>query len=67
MCWGDVTLDFLDADERPLTAVTLHHGSSIRRWPQDALLADGVRRKILAHARDPESRRWLQHRITGLQ
>ncbi|MFE3795159.1 hypothetical protein [Nocardia tengchongensis] len=45
MCWSDVTLDFFDADERPLTAVTLHHGSTIRwpGWPQDALLADGVR------------------------
>ncbi|MTE15373.1 hypothetical protein [Nocardia aurantiaca] len=45
MCWGDVVLDFFDAAERPLTTVTLHHGYSIRwdGWPQDALLADGVR------------------------
>ncbi|BEK98884.1 hypothetical protein [Nocardia seriolae] len=45
MCWGDVALDFFGAAERPLTTVTLHHGCSIRwdGWPQDALLADGVR------------------------
>ncbi|MFJ9369323.1 hypothetical protein ACIRRA_33555 [Nocardia sp. NPDC101769] len=45
MCWGDVVLDFFDTAERPLATVTLHHGYSIRwdGWPQDALLADGVR------------------------
>ncbi|AYF72841.1 hypothetical protein D7D52_01990 [Nocardia yunnanensis] len=51
MCWGDVALDFFDATAifdataRPLTTVTLHHGSSVRwtGWAQDALLADGVR------------------------
>ncbi|MEC3916870.1 hypothetical protein [Nocardia sp. CDC160] len=45
MCWGDVALDFFDAAERALTTVTLHHGYSVRwnGWPQDALLADGVR------------------------
>ncbi|WP_040812456.1 hypothetical protein [Nocardia concava] len=45
MCWGDVTLDFFGAQDRALTTVTLHHGYSIRweGWPQDALLADGVR------------------------
>ncbi|MFJ4652506.1 hypothetical protein ACIP5Y_14680 [Nocardia sp. NPDC088792] len=45
MCWGDVALDFLAADGRPVTTVTLHHGYSLRwdGWPQDAVLADGVR------------------------
>ncbi|MBL1075946.1 hypothetical protein JK358_16230 [Nocardia sp. 2] len=45
MCWGDVTLDFHDAGDTPLTSVTLHHGYSLRwdGWPEDAVLADGVR------------------------
>ncbi|MGV9836976.1 hypothetical protein ACWDUL_22690 [Nocardia niigatensis] len=45
MCWGDVAMDFFDAAEGPLATVTLHHGYAIRwdGWPQDALLADGIR------------------------
>ncbi|QLY32649.1 hypothetical protein [Nocardia huaxiensis] len=45
MCWGDVALDFHDAAGRALTTVTLHHGYSLRwdGWPEDAVLADGVR------------------------
>ncbi|MVU81722.1 hypothetical protein GPX89_31360 [Nocardia sp. ET3-3] len=45
MCQGSVALDFLDAADRQLTTVTLHHGYSVRweGWREDALLADGVR------------------------
>lgn len=51
MCFGDVSLIFLDAAGRELTGVTLHHGDSVRwndaarwgGWRDDAILVDSER------------------------
>ncbi|MRH86687.1 hypothetical protein GFY24_04245 [Nocardia sp. SYP-A9097] len=51
MCFGDVSLVFLDTSGRELTGVTLHHGDSVRwddaarwgGWRDDAILVDSAR------------------------
>lgn len=50
MCFGDVSLVFLDTSGRELTGVTLHHGHSVRwddaarwgGWRDDAILVDSA-------------------------
>ncbi|MER5384246.1 hypothetical protein ABT040_28895 [Streptomyces sp. NPDC002688] len=44
-CGGDVRFEFLDADDRTLAVVVLHHGESLRwdGWEGNALLVDGHR------------------------
>lgn len=78
LCLGDVTLDFFDITNSPLTTVTLHHGVSLRwnGWREDAVLADGVRSlewlavrglvEPLREFRAAERRRIEQERVSRL-